>query len=474
MDACIFFRVRAYCPAMATSLFDLFSIGVGPSSSHTVGPMRAAKAFLLKLRHKGRLCSVDGLWVELFGSLAMTGEGHGTDRALLLGFEGHTPEGVDSRRIDEFIERVRDEKTLKLLGEFDIDFDPALHVVFEKGKRLPYHSNAMRFIAKDKGGKEVAKEVYYSVGGGFILSHDEVKLQRKEGVTDFAVPYPFESYAELKRHCIREKKRIWEIALENEMSAEMEGSVRRGIWDIWDVMKESIDRGCVTEGVLLGGLGVKRRAPAMFKSLKRSRSKDPAQLMDWVSLYAMAVNEENAAGSRVVTAPTNGAAGVIPAVLGYYEKFVTGFSREGVVRFFLTAGAVGSLFKSGASLSAAEMGCQGEIGVASAMAAGGLAAAMGGSNDQVENAAEIAMEHHLGLTCDPVGGLVQIPCIERNTMGALKAINAARLALKGDGGYIVTLDQVIAAMREIGEEMHHHFKETSVGGLARSVAQPEC
>ncbi len=459
---------------MATSLFDLFSIGVGPSSSHTVGPMRAAKAFLLKLRHKRVLEQVEGLWVELFGSLAMTGEGHGTDRALLLGFEGHSPEGVDARRIDEYVERIKKEKTLKLLGESDIDFDPDCHVVFEKGKRLPYHSNAMRFIGKDHSGKVVAKEVYYSVGGGFILSHGEVKLQSKEGVTDFVVPYPFETYAELKNHCDIEKKKIWEIILENEMSAEMEKSVRRGIWDIWEVMKESIHHGCTTEGELLGGLGVKRRAPAMFKMLKRSRSKDPLQVMDWVSLFAMAVNEENAAGSRVVTAPTNGAAGVIPAVLGYYEKFVSGFSREGVVRFFLTAGAIGSLYKSRASLSAAEMGCQGEIGVASSMAAGGLVAAMGGSNDQVENAAEIAMEHHLGLTCDPVGGLVQIPCIERNTMGALKAINAARLAQKGDGEYKVTLDQVIAAMREIGEEMHHHFKETSVGGLARTVAQPEC
>ncbi|MCI5051800.1 MAG: L-serine ammonia-lyase [Simkaniaceae bacterium] len=459
---------------MSTSLFDLFSIGIGPSSSHTVGPMRAAKSFLLKLKNLGKLHQTQTLVVELFGSLAMTGHGHGTDRALLLGFEGHSPENVPISRIMGIVDAIENAKKLQLLGEKEIAFNLTQHMIFEKGKRLPYHSNAMRFTAKSETGSTLHKEVYYSTGGGFILSHQEVKQVRKEGSTDFIVPFPYSTYAELSKHCKNTGKMIWEVVLENEMAFDMESSVRKGIWGIWSVMKESVERGLATEGILPGGLNVKRRAPELFRSLKRSRSQDPAQIFDWVSLYALAVNEENAAGHRVVTSPTNGAAGVIPAVLHYYEKFVSQYKREGVIRFFLTATAIGSLFKAGASLSAAEMGCQGEVGVAASMAAGGLTAALGGTNEQIENAAEIAMEHHLGLTCDPVGGLVQIPCIERNTMGALKAINASRLALKTQGEYKVRLDEVIAAMRETGEQMHHKFKETSIGGLAVSVGNVEC
>jgi len=461
---------------MAISVFDLFSIGIGPSSSHTVGPIRAAKEYAFKLKSKGKLLSTKRLKIELFGSLAMTGIGHGTDKALLLGFEGYTPEDVDVEKIDGYIERIYKQNSLNLLGEHNIVFSPKDDLLFHRGKRLPYHSNAMRFIVFDEGG-ELDKEVYYSVGGGFTLSHSEVKRHRNEASSDFVAPYTFETYAELEKHCIRENKKIWEIILANELSQEVEKQVRKGILKIWDVMKASVERGCRIDGILPGGLNVKRRAPAMHRDLRyreRKGIKDPADLMDWVSMFALAVNEENAAGGRVVTAPTNGAAGVIPAVLHYMEKYIPQFNEDMIIIFFLTSGAVATLYKNRASLSAAEMGCQGEVGVACSMAAAGLTAALGGTNSQVENAAEIGMEHNLGLTCDPIGGLVQVPCIERNTMGAIQAINASRLALKGDGGHIVRLDEVITAMREIGSDMHSKYKETSVGGLATSVSVGLC
>ncbi|MBI5273479.1 MAG: L-serine ammonia-lyase [Chlamydiales bacterium] len=464
---------------MQVSIFDLFSIGVGPSSSHTVGPMRAAREFLMRLCSKNVLMQVDKLTIELFGSLAMTGIGHGTHKALLMGFMGETPEDIDPNVIDPQTEQIYKECKLHLSKEKWINFNPEKDLIFHKGKRLPFHSNAMRFIAKDTKGKVLDKEVYYSVGGGFINNQAELKRKENTVSADFVFPFLFYTYEELEKHCIKENATISEIVMRNELSLDVEKNIRKGILNIWEVMKNCVKRGVATEGILPGGLEVVRRAPGLLKDIKEAqkrKDKDIAEVLDWVSLYALAVNEENAGGGKVVTAPTNGAAGVIPAVLHYYEQFVPSYSEDGLIKFFLTASAIGTIYKFGASLSAAEMGCQGEVGVAASMAAAGLTAALGGSNSQVENAAEIAMEHHLGLTCDPIGGLVQIPCIERNTMGAIKAINASRLALKGKGEHKVRLDQVVKAMREIGEDMHSKYKETSVGGLATNVPVniPEC
>lgn len=464
---------------MFISLFELYSIGVGPSSSHTVGPMRAAKEFIYRLKNKNKLHQMQTLSIELFGSLAMTGIGHGTHKALLMGFRGETPEDIDPTIIDRETDKIYQNHKLFVNQEHSILFDPKQHLIFSKGKRLPYHSNAMRFIAIDAFGKNLEKEVYYSLGGGFISSHTEVKRGRQQPQANFVVPYPFSTFSQLDKICKKEKKTIYDIALENEKSFDLEANIRKGILDIWHVMQQCVIRGIKTTGILPGGLNVVRRAPELYETLRRRQitgEKDPAEVLDWVSLYALAVNEENAAGGKVVTAPTNGAAGVIPAVLHYYEKYIPSYSEEGLIRFFLTSGVIGALYKHGASLSAAEMGCQGEVGVASSMAAAGLTAALGGNNNQIENAAEIAMEHHLGLTCDPVAGLVQIPCIERNTMGAIKAINASRLAINGKGDHKVQLDEVIQAMREIGENMSAKYKETSTGGLASSVSVnvPQC
>jgi len=462
---------------MVVSVFELFSIGIGPSSSHTVGPMRAAKMFTMGLYEEGKLDQVGSISIELFGSLAMTGHGHATDIALLLGLEGSAPEEVDPNAVESRIANIRETGFIKLLSRKQIRFSEERHLLFLKGKRLPFHSNAMRFCAVDARGREIISEIYYSVGGGFVVRHDEI-MPSREAPKSSQVPFPFKTAKELLAHCIRENQPIWEIVMANERVWRQDDEIQRGILRIWNVMQACVNRGCQEEGILPGGLNVKRRAAGLYRTLalKGDIHNDPTEILDWVSLFALAVNEENAAGGRVVTAPTNGASGVIPAVLHYYMKFVANPSEEGIIRFFLTATAIGILYKEGASLSAAEMGCQGEVGVACSMAAGGLAAALEATIFQIENAAEIGMEHNLGLTCDPVGGLVQIPCIERNTMGAIKAINACRLAMHGDGDHRVSLDEVIKAMRHTGEDMKSIYKETSEGGLAAhvSVAVAEC
>jgi L-serine dehydratase len=458
------------------SVFQLFSIGIGPSSSHTVGPMRAARLFAEQLKGEGHLPHVASLTIELFGSLAMTGKGHATDIAVLLGVEGETPDGIDPNAVLGRIQRIEGEQTLRILGQRQIAFRIADHLIFHKGKRFTFHSNAMRFKAYDAKGALLLSDIYYSVGGGFVVPQQEA-LEPAYSLEE-TIPYPFQTCEDLLHHCRESQMTVAQVMMENEKSWRSEKQVREGILKIWQVMKECVARGIEQEGILPGGLNVKRRAKDIYRTLTQEGdvSKDPSEIFDWVSLYALAVNEENAAGGRIVTAPTNGAAGIIPAVLHYYQKFISSFDKEGVITFFLTAAAIGILYKEGASLSAAEMGCQGEVGVATSMAAAGLTAALGGTNAQIENAAEIGMEHNLGLTCDPIGGLVQIPCIERNTMGAIKAINAMRLAMHSDGDHRVTLDQVIAAMRQTGEDMQSKYKETSEGGLALFVPVnlPEC
>lgn len=449
---------------MTVSLFQIFSIGIGPSSSHTVGPMRAAERFIADIIDNGRFDEVANIRIELFGSLAMTGEGHGTDFAVLLGIEGEKPETCDPAAVQKRLQFIIDNCTINLHGKRVISFHKATDLIFHKGRRLPYHSNAMRFKAFDQFGAELYKQIFYSVGGGFIIDHEQIFLPAS--ASEATVPYPFKSARELLEMCEREEKSIAQIMLANECSRISESEVRAKILHIWQVMQDSVKRGCETEGILPGGLEVKRRAKALLKRLESQGTHDPSYVFDWASLYALAVNEENAAGGRIVTAPTNGAAGVIPGTLHYYMKFCKGASDEGVIDFFLTAGAIGNLYKENASFSAAEMGCQGEVGVACSMAAAGLAQALGATPQQVEDAAEIGMEHNLGLTCDPIAGLVQVPCIERNTMGVIQAINACRLAMHGDGSGRVSLDQVIQTMYQTGVDMKHHYKETSEGGLA--------
>ncbi len=460
------------------SLFQIFSVGIGPSSSHTVGPMRAAQQFISDIANNNRLGEVANIRIELFGSLAMTGEGHGTDIAVLLGLEGEKPENCDPTTVGPRVDFILSNCTINLLSKRTISFHKDTDLIFHKGRRLPYHSNAMRFKAFDQYGAELYKQIFYSVGGGFIIDHEQIFAPVDLEVSSDQ-PFPFKTCEELLSHCRKEGKTISEIMFENEKALRTEEEVRSGILHIWDVMQDSVKRGCTTEGILPGGLEVKRRSAALLRRLEdkeNQMSKDPSHIFDWISLFALAVNEENAAGGRIVTAPTNGAAGIIPAVLHYYMKFCDNPTLDGVVDFFLTAGAIGVLYKEGASFSAAEMGCQGEVGVACSMAAGGLAAALGASNAQIENAAEIGMEHNLGLTCDPIAGLVQVPCIERNTMGSIQAVNACRLAMHGDGDSIVSLDQVIKTMHQTGLDMKHHYKETSEGGLAIhvSVGIPEC
>lgn len=454
---------------------EAFTIGIGPSSSHTVGPMRAARRFIVELKERELLEGVASLKVELYGSLAMTGKGHATDLAILMGLEGETPEGVDPASIGSRVALIQNQKKLSIFGKFPISFDPDSDLQFLKGKRLPFHSNAMRLKALNGKGKTLFSQVYYSVGGGFVVDHAEA-MEKSPSKTERKVPFPFKTAEELMEHCKRENKAIWEIVFENETADKSESELRLGVMRIWEAMVRCVKRGLETEGELPGGLNVKRRAPALFRALQNSEkgfAEDPTLVMEWVSLYSLAVNEENAAGGRVVTAPTNGSAGVIPAVLHYAQKFVPGFNDESILIFFLTCTALLILYKENASISAAEMGCQGEIGVSSSMAAAGLAAILGGTNDQIENAAEIAMEHHLGMTCDPIGGLVQIPCIERNTMGSIKAINSARLAMRGDGSHRVSLDAVIRAMKETGKNMKEMYKETSEGGLALQITLAE-
>jgi L-serine dehydratase len=454
------------------SAFDMFKIGIGPSSSHTVGPMRAACAFVSGLAADGLLDQVMRVRVELFGSLGATGHGHGSDRAVLLGLEGEDPQTVDTDRVQERVTRIRAERRLRLAGRHQVDCDPDRDLVLHRRRVLPYHPNGMQFWAYGQAGAQLRSRVYYSVGGGFVVDETAAGADRIKA-DDTLVRYPFRTGAELLGHCQASGLAISQVMLANELSWRTEAEVRAGLLRIWQVMQDCVRRGCErTERTLPGGLKVRRRAPDLHRRLASAPlSADPLRVLDWVSLFALAVNEENASGGRVVTAPTNGAAGIIPAVLHYYTRFLPGAGNDGVIRFLLTAAAIGVIYKETASISGAEVGCQGEVGSACSMAAAGLAELLGGTPAQVENAAEIAMEHNLGLTCDPVGGLVQIPCIERNAMAAVKAINAARMALQGDGSHVVSLDKVIKAMRETGADMKVKYKETSRGGLAVNVIE---
>lgn len=457
---------------MSLSVFDLFKIGIGPSSSHTVGPMRAAARFAEGLRRDGLLTQTDSIKAELYGSLGATGKGHGSDKAILLGLEGEHPDTIDTESIPARLQAIRDSGRLRLLGEHEIGFVEKQHLAMIR-KPLPYHPNGMIFRAFDAAGLQIRSREYYSVGGGFVVDEDAAGHDRI--VEDSTVlPYPFRTAKELLAHCSEQHLSVSQVMLANEAAWRPEAQTRERLLHIWQVMQDCVEAGCRHEGILPGGLKVKRRAPALYRQLSRhpeANLRDALSVLDWVNLYALAVNEENAYGGRVVTAPTNGAAGIVPAVLHYYMRFVPGASEDGVVRFLLTAAAIGILYKENASISGAEVGCQGEVGVACSMAAGALCEVMGGTPQQVENAAEIGMEHNLGLTCDPIGGLVQVPCIERNAMGSVKAINAVRMALRGDGQHYVSLDKVIRTMRQTGADMKSKYKETARGGLAVNIIE---
>ncbi|MFG1667385.1 L-serine ammonia-lyase [Streptomyces sp. Y7] len=454
---------------MAISVFDLFSIGIGPSSSHTVGPMRAARMFARRLHNDGVLPAVTSIRAELYGSLGATGHGHGTPKAVLLGLEGDSPRTVDVETADDRVEKIKSSGRLRLLDEHEVPFDFDKDLVLHRRKALPYHANGMTLWAFDASGEELMSKTYYSVGGGFVVDEDAVGADRIK-LDDTVLKYPFRTGDELLRLTQETGLSISALMLENERAWRTEEEIREGLLEIWRVMQACVSRGMAREGILPGGLKVRRRAANTARKL-RSEGDPKALAMEWITLYAMAVNEENAAGGRVVTAPTNGAAGIIPAVLHYYINFVPGADEEGVVRFLLAAGAIGMLFKENASISGAEVGCQGEVGSACSMAAGALAEVLGGSPEQVENAAEIGMEHNLGLTCDPVGGLVQIPCIERNGMAAVKAVTAARMAMRGDGSHKVSLDKVIKTMKDTGADMSVKYKETARGGLAVNIIE---
>ncbi|MEH6813904.1 MAG: L-serine ammonia-lyase, partial [Motiliproteus sp.] len=450
---------------MSLSLFDLFKVGVGPSSSHTVGPMWAANRFLKLLDERQQLTQVCRLRICLYGSLAMTGIGHATDIATMVGLLGERPDQVDPDSIEGYIDSIRAEGQLNINGKRRIEFNESNDLLFLRGESLPQHPNGMRFEVFDQAGLQFFSRTYFSVGGGFVLCEDEIE-QNASDVTGVTIPYPFETGEELLRCGKESGLSIAEMMMANERAIHPQMNVEDGIIKLWQAMEACIERGCRETGVLPGGLGLKRRAHNLRSELinnPEAALRDQLTVIDWVNLYAMAVNEENAAGGRVVTAPTNGAAGVIPSVIAYYHRFIPGADNKGICTFLCTAAAIGMLYKKNASISAAEVGCQGEVGVACSMAAAGLAAVMGASNEQIENAAEIGMEHNLGLTCDPIGGLVQVPCIERNTMGAVKAINAARLALRGDGSHRVPLDSVIETMRQTGVDMQSKYKETSEG-----------
>jgi L-serine dehydratase len=455
---------------MTLSVFDIFKVGIGPSSSHTMGPMRAGRDFAVGLERDGLLARTSEIAVRLYGSLALTGAGHGTDRAVLAGLEGAEPETVDPDSIEETLKRVRASGRLRLLGTHEIAFDEPMQLLFMYHERLPRHSNGMRFTALAGPHQVLREEDYYSIGGGFILRGNEEEAA--EAHSHAPPPYPFSSGDELLSLCQAHGLEMFELILANERAWAGEAEVRSKLLHLWKVMQSCVERGFHQTGLLPGVLKVRRRAPRLYRMLTEGGAAKPLDVMDWVNAYALAVNEENAAGGRVVTAPTNGAAGIVPSVLHFYRRFEAGANDEGVIRFLLVAAAMGMLYKKNASISGAEMGCQGEVGVACSMAAAGLVAALHGTSEQIENAAEIGMEHNLGLTCDPVAGLVQIPCIERNAMGAVKAINAARLAIRGDGSHKVSLDQVIATMRQTGADMSTIYKETSQGGLAVNV--PEC
>lgn len=458
---------------MAVSVFDLFKIGIGPSSSHTVGPMRAARLFVLRLAHDGVLERVAGLRVELYGSLGATGKGHGSDKAVLLGLEGDEPATVDVDGVDARLAALRGAQQLALLGRHAIRFVEKDDLAFVT-RALPFHANGLRFIARAADGAELLARTYYSVGGGFVVSEEvaEDGSTHKRIAPDTTIlPLPFHSGEELLARCRANGLAIAGVMRANERHWRNDADIDAGLLAIWRTMQACVARGLSSEGTLPGALKVRRRAAEWHRKLLAAPAADPLAVLDWVNLTALAVNEENAAGGRVVTAPTNGAAGIVPAVLHYYRRFVPGASDAGIIDFLLTAGAIGILYKENASISGAEVGCQGEVGVACSMAAGALAAVLGGTPEQVENAAEIGMEHHLGLTCDPVGGLVQIPCIERNAVASVQAINAARMALAGDGTHHVSLDQVIKTMRETGADMKTKYKETARGGLALNVIE---
>ncbi|MES2403492.1 MAG: L-serine ammonia-lyase [Pseudomonadota bacterium] len=459
---------------MAVSVFDIFKIGIGPSSSHTIGPMRAAARFVERwLMETGDMARVARVTVELYGSLALTGRGHGTDKAVLCGLEGNWPDRINPDAIPPLLARVRNDKRIHLGGQHEIAFDEKTDLIWNKREKLPYHVNGMRYVAFDASGNVIVTRDYYSVGGGFVVNADEAAADRIVADTT-PLPMAFHSADEMMALCERHRMSVAQLMLENEKVWRSEAEIRSGLLAIWKAMQDCVARGLRSPGTLPGGLHVARRAPAMYEDLRdrpEASLKDPLTILDWVNLYALAVNEENAAGGRVVTAPTNGAAGIVPAVLHYYDRFCPTSNEQGVIDFLLTAGAIGILYKENASISGAEVGCQGEVGVACSMAAGALTAALGGSVRQVENAAEIGMEHNLGLTCDPIGGLVQIPCIERNAMGSVKAINAQRMAMRSDGKHRVSLDKVIKTMRDTGRDMKDKYKETSRGGLAVNVIE---
>lgn len=467
---------------MAISVFDLFKSGIGPSSSHTVGPMVAARRFTQALAERGLDDQIMRFKVELYGSLGATGKGHGSDKAVLLGLEGEHPTTINVEHIPERLERIRSQRRILLPGGGRVDFEESRDLVLHKRRSLPFHPNAMQFSAFDKSNITLLQKTFYSVGGGFVVDESATAGDSAVKADDTPVKYPFSTGDHLLTLCREHRISISQLMMSNELSWRSEAEIRSELLALWQVMQDCVARGCQVSGILPGGMRVKRRAADLYKKLNQHPEAalcDPLTVMDWVNLYALAVNEENAAGGRVVTAPTNGAAGIIPAVLHYYRRFVPGSSDAGVVDFMLTAGAIGILYKENASISGAEVGCQGEVGSACSMAAGALTAVMGGTPEQVENAAEIGMEHNLGLTCDPVGGLVQVPCIERNAMASIKAINASRIALRGDGTHFVSLDKVIKTMRETGADMKTKYKETARGGLALNVIEvpvsfPEC
>lgn len=454
------------------SVFDIYKVGIGPSSSHTVGPMRASYEFLLAADQAVGLSQVDGIEVELFGSLGQTGKGHGTGKAVILGLAGEQPESVDTAKVDDFLKQTEETETLALLGKHKIHFPREGAIIFHRRKTMPKHANAME-LRLYKNGEVVYSDLYYSIGGGFIVRDADFESSLEEAIEQSSqpIPYPFDTCDELLALCNKHGMRISSLMLANEKVFRSEDEIRHNLIHIWRTMEECIERGIRTEGILPGGLRVHRRAPALHQALRYEKTDDPLQVLEWVNLFALAVNEENAAGGRVVTAPTNGAAGIIPAVMKYAARFIAPLDEETIVRFLLTSAAIAILYKKNASISGAEVGCQGEVGVACSMAAGALAELMGGTVSQVECAAEIGMEHNLGLTCDPVGGLVQVPCIERNAMGAVKAINAARLALRGNGDHKVSLDKVIKTMWETGNDMKTKYKETARGGLAVNIIE---
>ncbi len=457
---------------MFVSVFDLFKIGIGPSSSHTIGPMRATERFAASLGAAGLLDRVIRVRVTLYGSLAWTGKGHATDKAVLLGLAGQAPDRIDPDEVDLILQTIAEEGRLRLAGQKMIGFEAAADVVFDFETVEPRHSNALHCSAFGADGAVLAERLYFSIGGGFVVDEDEMAAGASGAAAQAPVPHPFASGEELLARAAGAGLSIAALMRENETALRPAHEVDAHLARVAAIMSDCIDRGVRAEGLLPGSLKVRRRARGLMQKLTQGSNAKPAhELFEWISLFAMAVNEENAAGGRVVTAPTNGAAGVVPAVLRYFRQFCPEYSEARVADFLLTAAAVGALFKLNASISGAEVGCQGEVGVACSMAAAGLTAALGGSNAQIENAAEIGMEHHLGMTCDPVGGLVQIPCIERNAMGAVKAINAASLALAGDGTHRVSLDQVIETMRQTGADMATKYKETSRGGLAVNVVE---